>query len=108
MARSLADAGADVVVGSHAHVLLGAGRLDRTYVDYGLGNFVFYARNGPTLESGVLTLTLHGRDVHRAVWSPARISGGVPIPLQGAAASSALRSWERLRGCTGLDAVPSR
>jgi len=108
LARSLADAGADVVVGSHAHVLLGAGRLDRTYVDYGLGNFVFYARSGPTLESGVLTLTLYGRDVRQAVWSPARISGGVPIPLHGAAASSALRGWERLRGCTGLDAVPSR
>lgn len=107
LARALADAGADVVVGSHAHVLLGAGRLASTYVSYGLGNFVFYARSGPTLESGVLTLTLKGRTVRAAEWSPARIAGGVPVPLTGAAAAAAGRDWVRLRSCTGLAALPS-
>ena len=42
LAQNLADAGADVVVGTHAHVLLGAGMLDDTYVSYGLGNFLWY------------------------------------------------------------------
>ena len=42
LAQSLADAGADVVVGTHAHVLLGAGMLNDTYVSYGLGNFLWY------------------------------------------------------------------
>lgn len=107
LAEALAQAGADVVVGSHAHVLLGAGKLRSTYVSYGLGNFVFYARSGPTLESGVLMLTLHGRDVRSARWSPARISGGIPIPLTGDSASAAVRDWERLRACTGLAAVPA-
>ena len=43
LARALVGAGADIVVGSHAHVLLGAGRMNRALVAYGLGNFVFYA-----------------------------------------------------------------
>ena len=48
LARKLTAAGADVVVGSHAHVLLGAGRLGRALVAYGLGNFVFYASREAT------------------------------------------------------------
>ena len=37
LAQQLVDAGADVVVGSHAHRLLGGGRLGSAFVDYGLG-----------------------------------------------------------------------
>jgi poly-gamma-glutamate synthesis protein (capsule biosynthesis protein) len=106
LAKALAAAGADVVVGSHAHVVLGGGWLGRTYVGYGLGNFVFYARSGPTLQSGVLTLRLTGRRVTGAAWSPARISGGVPVPLHGGARDAAARRWERLRRCTGLASAP--
>ncbi len=107
LAKAVAAAGADVIVGSHAHVLLGGGRLGASYVDYGLGNFVFYARSGPTLSSGVLTLTLDGRTVRSARFDPARISGGVPVPLTGAAAAAAGRAWQRLRDCSGLQPVPS-
>ena len=102
LARKLVDAGADIAVGSHAHVLLGTGRLDRALVSYGLGNFVFYARPGIGARTGVLTVTATGRDVDRYEWSPAVISGGVPHPLRGTAASAAVRDWERLRACTGL------
>lgn len=106
LARDLVAAGADVIIGSHAHVLLGGGYLDGAYVDYGLGNFVFYARSGPGTQTGVLTLTVAGRAVTASTWSPAQIRGGVPHPLTGTAASTALRSWQALRGCTGLSASP--
>jgi poly-gamma-glutamate synthesis protein (capsule biosynthesis protein) len=107
LAPRLVKAGADVVVGSHAHVLLGGGYLGPAYVHYGLGNFVFYARGGVTAQSGVLTLTVRGRAVTRAQWLPAVISGGVPIPLNGSAADRAVASWNELRGCTGLASEPS-
>jgi poly-gamma-glutamate synthesis protein (capsule biosynthesis protein) len=41
LATLLVGAGADIIVGSHAHVLLGGGYLGSAYVDYGLGNFAF-------------------------------------------------------------------
>lgn len=107
IAPKLIKAGADVIVGSHAHVLLGGGYLGPAYVDYGLGNFVFYARGGATAQSGVLTLTVRGRAVTKASWTPAVISGGVPIPTTGSAADRAVASWNGLRGCTGLAAEPS-
>jgi poly-gamma-glutamate synthesis protein (capsule biosynthesis protein) len=104
IASKLAAAGADVVVGSHAHVLLGAGMLGRTFVSYGLGNFVFYAHGGLGAETGVLTLTVTGRHVDAYRWAPAVISGGVPHPVSGAAADAARRRWVALRRCTGLAA----
>lgn len=104
IAKKLSAAGADIVVGSHAHVLLGTGMLGRTLVSYGLGNFVFYARGGLGAQTGVLTVTMTGRDVGAYRWDPAVISGGVPRPLAGAEAEAARRRWVALRDCTGLRA----
>ena len=106
LARRLVDAGADVVVGSHAHVLLGGGWLSGAYVDYGLGNFVFYARGGAAAQTGVLTLTVRGHAVTHAEWAPAVLRGGVPRPLSGAPGDRALAVKERLRDCAGLASVP--
>ena len=102
LARTLAEAGADVIVGSHAHRLQGAGRLGDAFVAYGLGNFVFYKNRGPGTETGVLTVTVTGRDIEGYKWSPARLVGQLPRPLSGEAARAALAAWESLRGCTGL------
>jgi poly-gamma-glutamate synthesis protein (capsule biosynthesis protein) len=104
LARRLVDAGADVVVGGHAHRLQGAGRLGSAFVAYGLGNFAFYARPGPGARSGVLVVTVTGRDVDGYEWHPAEIRGGVPYPLAGGAAAAARAEWDALRGCTGLAA----
>lgn len=102
LAQELVSAGADIVVGGHAHRLQGAGFLGDSYVAYGLGNFIFYARPGPGSDSGVLLITIEPDDTLRPEWVPARISGGVPEPLTGAAAQSAVQAWNDLRGCTGL------
>ena len=102
LAERLTAAGADVVVGSHAHRLLAGGHLGSAYVDYGLGNFAFYTDSGPTTESGVLTLTVTGRDVDHATFTPAQLQGQVARALTGAAAAQAVRRWEGLRSCAGL------
>jgi poly-gamma-glutamate synthesis protein (capsule biosynthesis protein) len=108
LAPKLVAAGADVVVGSHAHVLLGAGYMGRSYVSYGLGNFVFYKRgDGPVAQTGVLTLTLRRKSIDRAQWAPAHISNGLPYPVTGDAAVTARKAWLQLRGCTGLKAKAS-
>jgi poly-gamma-glutamate synthesis protein (capsule biosynthesis protein) len=108
LSAALLRAGATVVVGSHAHVQLGGGWRGRRYVDYGLGNFVFYATGGVTPEtrSGVLTLTLVGRSVTKARWSPAVIEDGLPMPVHGTAAATERIQWQSLRHCTDLSASP--
>jgi hypothetical protein len=104
LARALVDAGADIVVGSHAHVLLGGGRLGAAFVDYGLGNFVFYNGSGDYGRTGVLMVTATGRDVDTYQWVPARIKGaGIPEPLPpGPQADADVAHWNDLRACTDL------
>ncbi|SDG42968.1 poly-gamma-glutamate synthesis protein (capsule biosynthesis protein) [Sinosporangium album] len=106
LARRLISAGADVIVGGHAHILLGSGYMSGRYVNYGLGNFVFYNWGPKTGKTGVLTLTINGRKVLKEQWTPATIQGGVPVPVTGAAGRQALTSWKSLRGCAGLSAAP--
>jgi poly-gamma-glutamate synthesis protein (capsule biosynthesis protein) len=102
LADRLVAAGADIVVGSHAHVLLGAGMKKRALVAYGLGNFVFYAFREATSQTGVLEVTVTGRRVERYRWVPARISGGIPYPLSGSSQAQAVSRWKQLRSCTDL------
>lgn len=106
LARQLVQAGADVVVGSNAHVLLGGGYLGSAYVDYGLGNFAFYDDTAPETDSGALVITAQGRHITGAAWRPANILNGLPQPLSGAPATTAVQSWNAARGCTDLSAGP--
>jgi poly-gamma-glutamate capsule biosynthesis protein CapA/YwtB (metallophosphatase superfamily) len=107
LAQQLVNAGADIVIGSNAHVLLGGGYLGSAYIDYGLGNFAFYDNTAPETSSGVLVLTAVGRQITSATWRPATILAGLPQPLSGAPATTALQSWEAARSCTNLAASPA-
>lgn len=111
LAADLVEAGADVVVGSHAHRLQGDGRLGDGYVAYGLGNYAWYTQaSEATSVTGVLTLTVRpapsraGRArVTDAVWDPARIGAdGLPQPVDGSAATGFDATRDQLRACAGL------
>jgi poly-gamma-glutamate capsule biosynthesis protein CapA/YwtB (metallophosphatase superfamily) len=99
----LVAAGADIVVGSHAHRLQGGGRDGAAFIDYGLGNFVFYSPDGsPGAATGVLKVTATGRTIDSYEWVPATIRSGVPTPLEGDEATQAQVDWQALRDCTDL------
>lgn len=108
LAADLADAGADVVVGSHAHRVQGTGMRDGTYVAYGLGNFVWYTHNGPAANTGVLTLHVRADgQVAGQTWAPARIGAdGLPRFLDGADAQKRRAEFAGLRDCTDLAPPP--
>jgi poly-gamma-glutamate synthesis protein (capsule biosynthesis protein) len=102
LARMLSQAGADVVVGSHAHVLLGSGRLDDTYVNYGLGNFLWYNQN--SIDTGVLQLRIRNGEVLGDSWTPARIQpDGRPQIVPGPARAAEIEDWRRLQECAAQD-----
>ncbi|MCD0450586.1 CapA family protein [Actinocorallia sp. API 0066] len=107
LANQLIKAGADVIVGGHAHVPQAGGYLKGRYVHYGLGNFIFSSANGQTANSGVLVLKTKGRKILKSTWKPARISSGLPTLLQGPAAKTELTRWQSLRSCTTLTPTPN-
>jgi len=109
LAGALAEAGADVVVGTHAHRLQGAGTVagGSTYVAYGLGNFFWY--HGREESTGVLRLRVRGDEVLTDTWVPGRIrpAGGNPQPLTGRERSAAEAEFRGLRSCTALAPGPT-
>ena len=108
LAARLAAAGADAVVGTHAHLLLGGGWLDGAYVAYGLGNYLWWRDAAYSNDTGVLRLTFRGRQVVAAALNPARIDErGVPVPVTGETAGRIRADFDRLRPCTGLASAPA-
>lgn len=107
LARTLAQAGATAVIGTHAHLLQGDGWLGKTYVAYGLGNFLWWRDEAFSNDTGVLRLTLRGPELTDTEFIPARISStGQPYPAQGPQARRILTKFAELRSCTGLADAP--
>jgi poly-gamma-glutamate capsule biosynthesis protein CapA/YwtB (metallophosphatase superfamily) len=102
LAAQLTDAGADIVVGGHAHRLQAGGFLGDAVVHYGLGNVVFYADGGPGADSGVFAVTIAPDGAMRINWKPAVLQGGVATRLSGEAAVAGRTSWRNLRSCADL------
>ncbi len=101
-ATDLAIAGADVVIGSHAHQLQATTTSGNTFVEYGMGNFVFEAHKVDTRTTGVLRVTIPGgQGAPTASFEPAEITDGIPVPKAGAARDTAIANWEKLgAGCS--------
>jgi len=106
-AQAFANAGASMVIGTHAHTMQGDGWLGRTYVAYGLSNFVWYINSDN--DTGVIRVTLSGSTVVKTEFLPAYIdrTAGQPIPSTGAEAARIAARHAALRGCTGLADAPS-
>ncbi len=106
LAPKLAAAGANIIVGSHAHILQGSGWLGRTFVAYGMANFLWWETSYST-ATGVLLLTLHRRGPLTWRFVPATVSGtGQPILDTGRAAKLARAHYRSLRTCAQLSAHP--
>ncbi len=111
LAASLARAGATAVIGTHAHVLQGAGWLPGgAYVAYGLGNYLWWRTFGNDQDdNGVLTLTFEHRKVIGQSFAPSRLDDrGVPVPATGAEYIRIHDEWTGDRSCTNLSARPPR
>jgi poly-gamma-glutamate synthesis protein (capsule biosynthesis protein) len=73
-AQAAIDAGADLVLGHHAHVLQGIQFGDRSAIVYGLGNFAFEIDGDPTTV--ILDVWLDSQGVRQIELTPAIIEAG--------------------------------
>ncbi|MFG2053113.1 CapA family protein [Micromonospora sp. NPDC048930] len=108
-ATEMAEAGATMVVGTHAHLLLGDGWLGKTFVQYGLGNFVWWRDDAYSNDTGILRVTLHGPAISKTEFVPATISRrtGRPEPADRENAARIRQEYAGLRACTELAASPA-
>jgi poly-gamma-glutamate synthesis protein (capsule biosynthesis protein) len=99
LAEVAALAGADVVIGSHPHVLLPVERIGDTLVLYSLGNFVFDQGWSRTRESAVARYRLREDGTAVVSFAPVYLREATPAPLTGPLATYRReRIFLRLRG----------
>jgi len=77
MYRKIIDAGADIVFGSHPHVLQGMEVYGKGLIVYSLGNFVFPGMEEMNFatETAIITLRVYDGAIRYVEITPARISG---------------------------------
>lgn len=63
LARKTIDAGADVIIGHHPHILQGIEKYKEKTIAYSLGNFVFGGNARHTYETAVLSVELIGEKI---------------------------------------------
>jgi len=96
-ARVAREAGADVVLGAHPHVLQGIGCVDGAPVVYSAGNFIFPTSNPKARRSAIFELQLTGAEVEAVRVIPIQLDGeGRPAPARAQSAESILKEMETL------------
>lgn len=105
----MAKAGANIVVGPHGHLLLGDGWIGKTFIQYGLGNSLWWRDDASSNDTGVRRVTLHGSAIVDTELVPALISRrtGQPQLAGGKDAARISHEYANLRACTGLAATPT-
>ena len=83
LARELIDAGANLILGHHPHVLQPIETFDRTVIAYSLGNFAWHPRYGITGETGALEVFFDGARVEGYLFHPHVLDDdGGPRPVR--------------------------
>lgn len=96
MAHAAVDAGADIVIGHHPHVLQGLEWYKGKLIVYSLGNFVFDQNFLATFSSTILRTVWEGDRLLEARLLPLELVGYRPVAVTGDAARRVLgRIWER-------------
>lgn len=83
LARTAVDAGADLVLGHHPHVLQGIEFYKGAVIAYSLGNFVFELRNPQTKRTIILMAEMSREGIRRIELVPVYIDAWRPVPLDG-------------------------
>ncbi len=101
LARTMIDAGADVVVGNHPHVTQGAEYYRGRLIVYSLGNFVFDGFELPAAKRGwLLRLTLDRPGLRAWETRAAQMDEeGTPHPVQGELTPCGKRGETGIRQC---------
>ncbi len=90
-ARAAIDAGADLVVGHHPHVLQGFEWYKGRLIAYSLGNFIFDQDFLSTFPSAILRTIFEGDRLIDARVIPLMIDRYQPVPVAGSAAARVIR-----------------
>ena len=106
LAHTAIDAGADVVIGHHPHILQGIERYKNGLIFYSLGNFTFGSYSQRARDSALVQLVFLDGQFHKAELIPIDVYNSrvlfQPVPLTGSEARRVLAEWQQLSAPEGL------
>ena len=92
LAHAYIDAGADLIIGSHPHVLQGFEQYKGKWISYSLGNFIFNMTvTDKTKDTGVLDAICTQKGDCSLQFHPMRAVNSQPIPVEGDKAAAILK-----------------
>src|SRR5699024_2884609 len=103
IAEVLAEAGVDIIIGHHPHVLQAIDRIDDTIVFYSLGNFVFDQGWSMTRETVFPIVTIDKDGGVSVELNPMLIKEGIPHQLKKSERYYKKRIFNRLKRNSTLD-----
>lgn len=101
MAKSLAEAGADLIIGDHPHVLQPIANVNDTPVIYSVGNYWF---NSSTLDTCLVKVKLKDGEMQSFQFIPARQSNCYTEILAGAERDAVLNYMRGISPTVAIDA----
>jgi poly-gamma-glutamate capsule biosynthesis protein CapA/YwtB (metallophosphatase superfamily) len=101
--REAIDAGADLVLGHHPHVLQGFDLHNDKLIGYSLGNFAFDQYIYSTQLGCLLYVWMDGENFHRAEIVPIYLNGYIPTPGFGEQAYDILQRIPRISNSVDLE-----
>ncbi|TYP71146.1 CapA family protein [Paenibacillus methanolicus] len=91
LGRNFIDAGADLIIGSHPHVLQGFETYKGKWIAYSLGNYIFnMTKTEKTKDTGVLDAVCASSGNCQLQFHPMRSNQSQPVPLEGEEAKALL------------------
>lgn len=108
LAMELTEAGADLILGHHPHVVQGVERTGDGAVVYSMGNFVYDQRREKQVESMMARATFVSGESGGGVFErleilPLKITEGQPHPVEGSDLSRLLASFRGYSAILGTD-----
>ncbi|MDM7461982.1 MAG: CapA family protein [bacterium] len=80
IARALADAGVQLIVGHHPHVVQPYERVGRAHVFYSVGNFIHTPRSALSRQGALLRVEIDAQGVQKLELIPLWLENGRPLP----------------------------
>lgn len=107
LAHSFVDAGADLIIGGHPHVLQGLERYKGKWIAYSTGNFIFTKKSTApdTWDTAVFEAKCTKQGDCQLKLLPFRTEIGQPVPLKGEEGVQLLKKVESLSKDISIDNV---
>ena len=108
MAHAFIDAGADLVIGHHPHVLQSVEKYKNRLILYSLGNFIFDNNTGPRSNSAIFSCTFNRDEIKDYKLIPINIHDNRPSIADNKISDSIFKKLKNISNNSGINLIKKK